>query len=88
MRAVFKPNQPMPSDKYGTLFENSEVSRATVYILERFGRVGSLGYDRSNLRQDLVVELKALRAKTEKKEAITLHPKLYEEVLKILWDKK
>ena len=85
MRDAFRPGQKMEKE-YALMFENAEVSRSAAFMLQCFGRVGTKGYGKSDLRTEIIKELKSLRDKTKKKEAQTLPPVLLAQVQKVLWD--
>ena len=68
------------------LWEGSEVARFTVYILKQFSSVGTGAYTKGSLRDDIIRELKAMRAKFQKKENLVLPKVLYAECMKVVWD--
>ena len=86
MRACFMPDKPMDKSDYKPLWVGCETARATVSILNLFGKV-SAAYTRKQLREDIVKEVKYLRTKTEKKEADLLGAPLLKEVMNVLWDR-
>ena len=85
MRDVFAPTTPMPKDNFDMLFEGGEVARFSAYVLEKFQKAGTPTYDQKLLREDVVRELKVLRAKIKKKEVEVLPLPLHEACVKVVW---
>ena len=77
----------MPKADYKPLFKNAEVARFAVYAILQFDKVDPKFYPRSQLRDDLVAQIKALRAKTEAKETQILPKPLLDKVMDVLWDR-
>ena len=87
MRELFTKSAPLPKTNYNDLFFGAEVDRSTAHLLTLFAQLGKGAYQKPQLREDLIKELKALRVKTKVKECDSLHPVFFEEVQKILWDR-
>ena len=83
MRALYNPTKPMDRADYTNFWVGADPGRCASYLFLQWAKVSTLGYSRSDLRDDMRKELKALRKLTEKKETETLPPCMLAEVMKV-----
>jgi len=85
-RNVYANELPMPATDYQKLLNQAEVSRACIFMISQFEKdAGAL--PPAKLRENIITEMKALRAKTDKKEKELIPKPLMEKILKVVWGK-
>ena len=88
IRDVFAMKQPMVKSKEDTdkLMKHAEIARFAGFIMERFAKFEAKALSKHDMRDILVKEMKAVRAKCNGKEKDYIPKALMETCLKVLWD--
>ena len=87
MRELFTGTTPLREMDYAKLFVAAEVARFTIHVLQQFAKPFKPGWEKNHLREEVVKEVKYLRTKCDKKEAVLLEKPFLDEVTRVLWDR-